>query len=47
MTVQVADIASKRVAPGLVLFHGDVTIFAEHVSEITERNTLGDLVSFE
>ena len=46
MTVQVADIASERVAPGLVLFEGDVTIFAEHVSEVTERNTLANLISF-
>ena len=46
MTVQVADIASERVTPGLVLFQGDVTIFAEHVSEVTERNTLANLVTF-
>ena len=46
ITVQVADIASKRVAPGLVLFQGDVTIFAEHIGEVTERNTLANLVTF-
>ena len=47
MTVQVADIASERIRPGFVLFQGDVTILAEHVGEVTERNTLGNLVSFE
>ena len=47
ITVQVADIASERVAPGLVLFQGNVTFFAEHIGEVTERNTLGDLISFE
>ena len=46
ITVQVADIASKRVTPGLVLFQGDVTIFAEHIGEVTERNTLANLVTF-
>ena len=46
MTVQVADIASERVTPGLVLFQGDVTILAEHVGEITKRNTLAFLISF-
>ena len=46
MTVQVADIASERVTPGLVLFQGDVTIFAEHVGEVTERNTLANLITF-
>ena len=47
MTVQVADIASERVTPGLVLFQGDVTILAEHVSEVTERNTLANLITFD
>ena len=37
---------SERIRPGFVLFQGDVTIFAEHVSEITERNTLANLISF-
>ena len=37
---------SERVAPGLVLFEGNVTILAEHVSEITKRNTLANLVTF-
>ena len=46
MTVQVADIASERVTPGLVLFQGDVTILAEHVSEVTECNTLANLITF-
>ena len=46
ITVQVADIASKRVTPGLVLFQGDVTIFAEHIGEVTERNTLANLITF-
>ena len=46
MTVQVADIASERVTPGLVLFQGDVTIFAEHISEVTECNALANLVTF-
>ena len=47
MTVQVADIASERVSPGLVLFQGDVTILAQHVSEVTERNTLANLITFD
>ena len=47
MTVQVADIASERVTPRLVLFQGNVTLFAEHISEVTERNTLANLVTFD
>ena len=47
ITVQVADIVLKRVAPGLVLFQGDVTIFAEHIGEVTERNTLANLITFD
>ena len=46
MTVQVADIASERVTPGLVLFQGDVTILAQHISEVTECNTLANLITF-
>ena len=37
---------SERIRPGFVLFQGDVTIFAEHISEITKCNTLANLVSF-
>ena len=47
ITVQVADIASERVAPCFVLFETNLTTLAEHIGEVTERNTLGDLVSFE
>ena len=37
---------SERIRPGFVLFHGNITIFAEHISEITKCNTLANLVSF-
>ena len=37
---------SERIRPGFVLFHGNITIFAEHISEITKCITLANLVSF-
>jgi hypothetical protein len=37
---------SERIRPGFVLFESNITIFAEHISEVTERNTLANLISF-
>ena len=47
MRTQVVDIASERIAPCLVLFETNFITLAKHISEITERNTLGNLVTLE